>query len=89
MSIFHVFLRLASITTLLAALQGCVAYTVASTTADVVGTGISTTAKVIGGAAELAVDAVSPSDDEEKKLEALERICENNPDYHECRALAD
>lgn len=70
-------------------LQGCAVYSVADTAVSVVATGVKTTAKVVGGAAELAVDAVTPSDDREKRLEALERICDRNPDYHECRALDD
>jgi hypothetical protein len=47
--------------TLLAPLQGCIAYTVASTAVSVTATAVETTADVVGG----AVDLVIPEDDEE------------------------
>lgn len=77
------------VVTIAPALQGCVAYTVADTAVSVVSTGVKTTAKVVGGAASLAIDAVSPSEKREKRLAALKRICDKNPDYHECRELED
>lgn len=71
-------------------LNGCAIYTVADTAVSIAAIGVKTTAKVVGGAAGLMVDAVTPSDDEdEEKLAALKRICERNPDHSECRALAD
>lgn len=71
-----------------AGLKGCALYAVADSAVTVAATGVKTAAKVVGGAASLAIDAVIPSDREEKrKLEALKRICQRNPDYSECRAL--
>lgn len=70
-------------------LQACAVYTAADTAVSVVGTGVKTTAKVVGGAASLAVDALTPSQKKAKKAEAFDRICEKNPDYHECQNLSD
>jgi hypothetical protein len=53
-------LRLATLLTLFAALQGCIAYTVASTAVSVTATAVETTADVIGGAVDLAI----PDDDD-------------------------
>lgn len=54
-------MRFATFLTLLAALQGCIAYTVASTAVSVTATAVETTADVVGG----AVDLVIPEDDDD------------------------
>jgi len=48
-------MRIAMVALVMAALQGCIAYTVASTAVSVTATAVETTADVIGGAVDLAI----------------------------------
>jgi hypothetical protein len=48
-------LRFALVLALAATLQGCIAYTVASTAVSVTATAVEATAEVIGGAVDLAI----------------------------------